>query len=73
MPEYRLFGAYRAALPRIRAPAEDGTRFFVLPGHEDPAVETIVAATEHYVVVEKIGVASEISESVDPRENGGTP
>ena len=47
--------------------------FSVLPGHEDPAVETIVETTEQYVVVEKIGVASEIAESVNPRTNGSTP
>jgi hypothetical protein len=28
-------------------------RFVVAPGHEDPAVEQIVARDEHYVTVEK--------------------
>jgi hypothetical protein len=28
-------------------------RFVVVPGHEDPAVERIVARDEHYVTVEK--------------------
>ncbi len=52
---------------------EQGSRFFVLPGHEDPAVEDVVEATEQYVVVEKIGVASAVAESTNPRRNGSTP
>ncbi|HEY3550520.1 MAG TPA: hypothetical protein VGK69_05655 [Gaiellaceae bacterium] len=52
---------------------EQGARFFVLPGHEDPAVEDVVETTEQYVVVEKIGVASAIAESTNPRRNGSTP
>ena len=51
---------------------EDGARFFVLPGHEDPAVEDIVETTEQYVIVEKIGVASAVAESTSPRRNGRT-
>lgn len=47
---------------------EQGNRFFVLPGHEDPAVEDVVETTPQYVVVEKIGVASEIAEAADPRK-----
>ena len=49
---------------------EHGDRFFVLPGHEDPDVEDVVETTPGYVVVEKIGVASEIAESADPRKAG---
>jgi hypothetical protein len=49
---------------------EHGARFFVLPGHEDPAVEDIVEITEQYVVVEKIGVASAVAESTSPRRIG---
>ena len=36
---------------------DNGARFLVLPGHEDPAAEDIVESTERYVAVEKIGVA----------------
>lgn len=49
---------------------EHGNRFFVLPGHEDPVVENVVETTPGYVVVEKIGIASEIAESADPRKAG---
>ena len=45
-----------------------GTRFFVLPGHEDPIVEEVVEENLHYVVVEKLGVGGEIAESMDPRK-----
>jgi len=47
-----------------------GTRFFVLPGHDDPAVENVVEAYERYVVVEKIGVGAEIAESIGQRDPG---
>jgi len=50
---------------RLRA---QGNRFFVLPGHEDPAVEDAVETMRGYVVVEKIGVAREIAEGADPRK-----
>jgi hypothetical protein len=43
------------------------TRFFVLPGHEDETVERVVARTERYVTVEKIGDAAEEAEVLDPR------
>ena len=51
---------------------ENGSRFFVLPGHFDPAVEKIVETHEQYVVVEKVGVASELAESTDPRRAEST-
>ena len=50
---------------RLRA---SGTRFFVLPGHEDLAVEDVVEETDAYLVVEKIGVGSEIAAAMDPRK-----
>lgn len=42
-------------------------RFIVVPGHEDPSVETVVASTACYFVVEKRGRAGEIAEEKDPR------
>jgi hypothetical protein len=47
---------------RIRA---DGRRFAVLPGHEDPTVERVVASTAQYSVVEKVGTAGAIAEALD--------
>ena len=43
------------------------TRFFVLPGHEDTSVESVVERSERYVVVEKIGDAAEEADDLDPR------
>ena len=56
------FGEYE----RIR---EHG-HFFVLPGHEDRAVETVVEANDKYIVVEKLGVGAEIAETMNPRDEG---
>jgi hypothetical protein len=43
------------------------TRFFVLPGHEDTSVESVVSRSERYVVVEKIGDAAAAANDLDPR------
>ena|SRR5436190_2887443 len=43
------------------------THFFVVPGHEDDAVERVVARNERYVTVEKSGDAAEEAEELDPR------
>jgi hypothetical protein len=43
------------------------TRFFVIPGHEDRAVETVVEKTDHYYVVRKIGEAGETAAALDRR------
>jgi hypothetical protein len=43
------------------------TRFFVLPGHEDDAVETIVKRTDYYIIVEKHGEAAAEADVLDPR------
>lgn len=43
------------------------THFLVAPGHEDPAIERVVAANERYVVVEKFGEAGATAVGLDPR------
>src|SRR6187551_1068489 len=43
------------------------TRFFVLPGHEDMNVESVVERSERYFVVEKVGGAAEAADDLDPR------
>ena len=43
------------------------TRFFVVPGHEDTSVESVVERSERYVVVQKIGEAAEEADDLDPR------
>ena len=42
-------------------------RFVLLPGHEIPAVETVVATGDGYVVVEKRDEAGRLAEASDPR------
>ena len=42
-------------------------RFVVLPGHELPDVETVVAARPGYVIVEKRDQAGQAAEQSDPR------
>jgi hypothetical protein len=49
---------------RVRS---DPTSFVVLPGHEEPEIETVVRAEGGYAVVEKEGEAAEIAERSDPR------
>lgn len=49
---------------RIRAHPR---RFLIVPGHEMPTSETVVAKTPLYVVIEKKGQAGELAEASDPR------
>jgi hypothetical protein len=49
---------------RIRV---EPTHFVVLPGHEEPEIETVVRAERGYAVVQKEGEAAEIAERSDPR------
>ena len=49
---------------RIR---EHPRRFAVVPGHEDPAVETVVETRPGYVTVEKRDQAGEVADERDPR------
>jgi hypothetical protein len=48
-------------------------RFIVIPGHEDPAVERVVAEHEDYLVVEKVGEAREQIERDHPQQRHGAP
>jgi hypothetical protein len=42
-------------------------RFPIAFGHEVPQVEDVVEKNDHYVVVQKRGVAGEVSATLDPR------
>jgi hypothetical protein len=42
-------------------------QFVVLPGHQIPDVETVVSASEGFVVVEKRDEAGRLAEASDPR------
>lgn len=43
-------------------------RFVVVPGHELPGVETVIAARPGYVIVEKLDQAREVDERSGPRD-----
>ena len=63
-------GVQRAGLDldrRVREGPARVDRFFVLPGHEDTSVESVVERSERYVVVQKIGDAAEEADDLDPR------
>jgi hypothetical protein len=47
-------------------------RFFVVPGHEIPDVERVVALHGSYAVIEKIGEAAGIARARDPRRAAGS-
>ena len=46
----------------------EGRRFAILPGHEDTSVERVVARTDRFSVVEKVGAAGAVAEELDPRD-----
>lgn len=49
---------------------QDGRRFVILPGHEDPKIEKVVARNGRFSVVEKVGVAGDVADALDPRDEG---
>jgi len=55
----------RAQYEHVRA---EGTRFFVVPGHENVAVEEVVETQPTYLVVEKDGHAGIVADMADPRD-----
>ena len=42
-------------------------RFFIVPGHEEPEVESVVGGTDRFNVVEKHEEEADIPEATDPR------
>jgi hypothetical protein len=54
----------RSDYEQLRA---SSTQFAVVPGHEQPDVETVVARQEGYSVVEKTGVGADLARASDPR------
>jgi hypothetical protein len=53
-----------AVYEQVRA---DPRHFVLLPGHDIPDVEAVVASGDGYIVVEKMGLAGEVAEATDPR------
>ena len=46
----------------------EGTRFVVVPGHENPELELVVQTAQSYYVVEKDGAAGIVADLADPRD-----
>jgi len=58
-------GLSKAEYEQIRA---DGARFAVVPGHEDPTIEHVVARNERFFTIEKDeGGPAELARDADPR------
>jgi hypothetical protein len=57
-------------LGEYEAVRSDGARFIVAPKatHVDEAVERVVERFDGYWVVEKVGIAGDVAEDLDPRE-----
>lgn len=47
-----------------------GTLFVVLPDHLDETTDALVAETERFLLVEKLGKTAKIAEQTDPRVGG---
>jgi hypothetical protein len=43
------------------------THFVLVPGHEGPLVEAVIARTDRFAVVEKVAGEAAIGEDTDPR------
>lgn len=46
---------------------EDGARFVLMAGHNVAEIEDVVSSSGGHVVVEKVGLAGEVAEELDPR------
>ncbi len=49
------------------------TRFFVVPGHDVAALESVIGGNGRYVVVEKLGKGREAAVRLDPRRRSPEP
>jgi hypothetical protein len=45
----------------------EGERFFVVPGHEDLAVDRVIDQTAGFLVVKKVGEGGDVARDLDPR------
>ena len=54
-------------LDEYEAVRRHGARFALVADHDDPTIERIVARTDRFVVVEKIGEGAAIAHERDPR------
>ena len=55
------------SLSEYQAIRGDGKQFVVAPGHVFTAIEAVVKVEADHLVVEKVGVAGDVAEHLDPR------
>jgi hypothetical protein len=55
------------SLGEYEAVRADGARFVLAEGHDDRTIETVIESAPDHVVVEKVGVAGEVAQALDPR------
>lgn len=74
VPEFLCECASHECIETIPMAVEDyeairsvSNRFLVLPGHVVPEVERVVAESERYIVVEKLGAGEPVAVSLDRR------
>jgi hypothetical protein len=53
----------------FRRTRENARRFLVIPGHEDPQIESVVETYAVFLVVEKLGEAGEVVEAAGPEHD----
>jgi hypothetical protein len=61
----------RVTLPTYQSVRRDSMLFLIVPGHDVPDVEEVVADGDGYVVVRKHEGAAEIVEGANPRRDDG--
>lgn len=61
------FERIRLTLGEYEGVRAEGTRFAIVPGHENPRIESVVETRETFAIVEKYGVAGVVAEAEDPR------
>jgi hypothetical protein len=57
----------KLTLEEYEAVRADATRFVLAEGHADGTIEKVVESAPDHVVVEKVGVAGEVAQALDPR------
>lgn len=64
---HECIGAIPIGLEEYEAIRSVSNRFLVLPGHVVPEVERVVAESDRYVVVDKVGAGEAVAVSLDRR------
>jgi hypothetical protein len=60
---------FQVTVTEYAAVRSGGTRFALMQGHQDPAIERVVEQNERFLIVEKIGEAGEVAGELDSAES----